>query len=109
QATPIVESSIDGIYKFLAVSDASRIRCSMMVNDQGLAGSGDYPAEKKKDSSTLELPAADPQYRGIMAGTILRYIAERAATCEEALAIIEDFVNKGYYAGGDVNGSHWLF
>jgi hypothetical protein len=44
-----------------------------------------------------------------MAGSILRHIAERAGTCAEALAIIEDFVKKGYYAGGDVNGSHWLF
>lgn len=44
-----------------------------------------------------------------MAGTILRHIAERAASSAEALAIIEDFVEKGYYAGGDVGGSHWLF
>jgi len=109
QVAPMVESSLDGIHKFIAVSNVGPLRCSMMVNEKGLAGSGDYPAEKKKDSSTLTLPSADPQYRGIMAGTILRYIAERASTSEEALAIIEDFVSKGYYAGGDVNGSHWLF
>jgi len=109
QATPIVESSLEGINKFLAVTDASRIRCSMMVNDKGLAGSGDYPADKKKDSSTLRLEKAAPQYRGLMAGTILRYIAERASNCAEALAIIEDFVAKGYYSGGKIVGSHWLF
>ncbi|MBN1342581.1 MAG: hypothetical protein JXQ73_07875 [Phycisphaerae bacterium] len=109
QATPIVESSLDGINKFIAVTDASRIRCSMMVNEKGLAGSGDYPADKKKDSSTLRLEQAKPQYRGLMAGSILRHIAERASSCAEALAIIEDFVAKGYYAGGDVNASHWLF
>ncbi len=109
QATPIVESSLAGINKFIAVTDASRIRCSMMVNEKGLAGSGDYPADKKKDSSTLHLEKAAPQYRGLMAGSILRYIAERASSCAEALAIIEDFVAKGYYSGGKVNGSHWLF
>ena len=109
QATPIVESSLEGINKFIAVTDASRIRCSMMVNEKGLTGSGDYPAERKKDSSTLHLEQAEPQYRGLMAGTILRHIAERASSCAEALAIIEDFVARGYYSGGKVIASHWLF
>ncbi|MBN1346995.1 MAG: hypothetical protein JXQ73_30170, partial [Phycisphaerae bacterium] len=109
QVTPIVESSLAGINKFIAVSDGGCIHCSMMVNDKGLAGSGDYPASRKKDSSALHLEPAEPQYRGLMGGTILRHIAERASSCAEALAIIEDFVAKGYYAGGDVNGNHWLF
>ncbi len=109
QVVPIVESSLEGVNKFITVTDVSRIRCSMMVNEKGLAGAGDYPAEKKKDSSTLHLEPAEPQYRGLMAGSILRHIAERASTCAEALAIIEDFVERGYYAGGDVNASHWLF
>jgi hypothetical protein len=109
QVACIVQSSVPGINKFITVSDIANIRCSMMVNEKGLAGSADYPADKKKDSSTLVLPSAQPRYRGLMAGSILRYIAERAGTCAEALAIIEDFVKKGYYAGGDVNGSHWLF
>jgi len=109
QVAPMLESSLEGIHKFIAVSNVGPLRCSMMVNEKGLAGSGDYPADRKKDSSTLKLPPADPQYRGLMAGTILRHIAERASSCAEALAILEDFVAKGYYAGGDVNGSHWLF
>ena len=109
QATPIVESSLEGINKFIAVTDASRIKCSLMVNEKGLAGSGDYPAERKKDSSTLRLEQAEPQYRGLMAGTILRHIAERASSCAEALAMIEDFVAKGYYSGGKIIASHWLF
>ena len=109
QMAGIVQSSLETINKFITVTDGSRIRCSMMVNDQGLAGSADYPAARKKDSSSLCLEAADPQYRGMMAGSILRYIAERASSCAEALAVIEDFVAKGYYAGGDINGSHWLF
>ncbi len=109
QAVYIVESSLEGINKFIAVSNATAIRCSMMVNEKGLAGSGDYPADKKKDSSSLHLEPADPQYRGLMAGTILRHVAERAATCAEALAIIEDCVAKGWYSGGNVGGSHWLF
>ena len=106
----ILESSLDGIHKFIAVTNASVIGCSMMVNDQGLAGSADYPAHltRKGDPSALLPESADPQYRGMMAGSMLRYIAERASTCRQALEIIEDFVTKGYYAGGDVNGNHWL-
>ena len=110
QVAYILESSLDGIHKFIAVTSASVIGCSMMVNDQGLAGSADYPAHltRKGDPSALLPESADPQYRGMMAGSMLRYIAERASTCRQALEIIEDVVNKGYYAGGDVNGNHWL-
>jgi len=109
QAVCIVQSSLKGINKFIAVTNATVIGCSMMVNEHGLAGAGDYPANRKKDSSTLHLEAAKTQYRGLMGGTILRYIAERASNCAEALAIIEDFVAKGYYAGGKVGGNHFLF
>ena len=109
QAVSIVQSSLKGINKFIAVTNATAIQCSMMVNEKGLAGSGDYPGNRKKRSSTLHLKAAKTQYRGLMGGTILRYIAERASNCAEALAIIEDFVAKGYYAGGKVGGNHFLF
>jgi len=111
QAAYVVASSLEGINKFISVSGATVIGCSMMANARGLAGSADYPGEhtRKNDPNALRPEPADPQYRGLMGGTILRYIAERAASCREALAIIEDFVAKGYYAGGKVNGNHWLF
>ena len=111
QAAYIVDSSLEGINKFLTVSNATAINCSMMVNEKGLAGSADYPVEhtRKNDPNALRPEPADPQWRGLMSGAILRYIAERAANCEEALAILEDFIAKGYYAGGKVNGNHWLF
>ena len=105
-----MESSLEGINKFIAVSNATGILgFSMMVNEKGLAGAGDYPANRKKDSSTLHLEPAPDKFRGIMAGTILRHIAERASNCAEALAIIEDCVAKGWYSGGKVGGNHWLF
>ncbi len=102
QAAFILESSLPGIHKFIAICNASRIDCCMMVNDQGLAGSADYPGG-------LRPPDAEPRYRGMMNGSILRHIAERASTCAEALSLIENCVKKGYYAGGKVNGTHWLF
>ena len=111
QAAYILESSLPGIQKFISIYDASVMSCSMMVNEQGLAGSADYPAHltRKGDPSALIPEPAEPKYRGMMSGLILRYIAERASSCREALEIIEDFVKKGYYAGGKVNGNHWLF
>ncbi len=109
QMAVIIDSSLEGINKFIAVTDGSRIKCSMMVNDKGLAGAADYPADRKKDSSTLHLEPAAPRYRGIMNGGTLRHIAERASSSAEALAIVEDFVAKGYASGGEVNGCHWLF
>ena len=109
QAVAIIDSSAKGINKFITVTNAGAIQCSMMVNEKGLAGSGDYPANRKKESSDLYLKPAKKKYRGLMGGTILRYIAERASSCAEALAIIEDFVAKGYYAGGKVGGNHFLF
>jgi hypothetical protein len=110
QGAFLVESSLEGINKFIAVTNATGIHAfSMMVNDKGLAGSGDYPANRKKDSSALHLEPAPKKFRGIMGATILRHIAERASTCADALAIIEDFVAKGWYSGGTVGGNHWLF
>lgn len=100
QAVFILDSEVEGINKFMTVSDASLIACMMMVNDKGLAGSADTGGS---------LPVKEPRYRGMMNTFLLRYIAERASTCEEALAIIQDFLKKGYYAGGHKTGTHWLF
>lgn len=110
QAVFIIENTQDGVNKFIGVSNVSFPNgLSMMVNEKGLAGSGDYPANRKRDSSTLRLEPAKPRYRGLPGGAILRYVAERASSCEEALDVIEDFVASDYYAGGDVGGKHWLF
>ncbi len=110
QAVFIMESSVEGINKFIGVTNVSCINgYSMIVNEKGLAGAGDYPANLKKDSSTLKLEPAKPQHRGLPGGSILRHIAERASDCAEALAIVEDCVAKGWYSGGKVGGKHWLF
>ena len=99
QSAIVLESRVEGVNKFVALSDASVIACMMMVNDKGLAGSADMGG----------LPVERPKYRGLMNTSLLRYIAERAADCDDALRIIEDFVSKGYYAGGSKTGTHWLF
>jgi len=111
QAAYVLASSVKGVNKYIGVSDASTIGCSAMVNDKGLAGSGDYPAHltRKGDPHALLPEPAEPQFRGMMSGSILRHIAETAADCSQALEIIEEFAERGDYAGGNVNGTHWLF
>ena len=99
QCAFILDSAVEGVNKFISTSDASVIACMMMVNDKGLAGSAD----------TGGLRVDKPKYRGWMNTFLLRHIAERASTGEEALAIIESFVTNGNYAGGAQTGTHWLF
>ncbi len=111
QAGYVLTSSVKGVNKFMAISNASAINCSMMVNDKGLAGSADYPAHltRKGDPNALLPEPAEPRFRGVMNGFLLRHVAERASSCSEALDVVEDCVKKGYSAGGTVNGAHWLF
>ena len=94
-----LRSNVKGINKFIALCNSSNIITSAMVNDKGLAGSADMDLVKK---------IKNPKYRGLMNNAILRYIAEKAADCDDALNIIQDFVGKGYYAGG-TNGTNWTF
>ena len=99
QSVFILDGTASGVNKFIAVSDASVIACMMMVNDKGLAGSADVGG----------LKVGDPAFRSLMNTAVLRHIAERAATCAEALQIVQQFVREGYYAGGAKWGTHWLF
>ncbi len=99
QCAFVLETEIEGVNKFVALSDASVVACMMMVNEKGLAGSADMGG----------LPVQRPTYRGWMNTALLRHIAERAADCDDALRIVEEFVSKGYYAGGLKTGTHWLF
>lgn len=99
QCAFILASAVEGLNQFIATSDASVITCMMMVNDKGLAGSAD----------TGGLPVERPQHRGVMNTFILRHVAERAATCDEALQTVREFVAGGWYAGGGKTGTHWLF
>ena len=99
QAACVVASDVPGVNRFITVTDASVLACMMMVNEKGLAGSAD----------TGGLGPGTPKYRGLMNTFVLRHIAERAASCADAEAIVRKFVKKGYYAGGNSTGTHWLF
>jgi hypothetical protein len=53
-------------------------------------------------------PNDDAVDEGLPTPQILRLIAEKAATCREALAILEEIVGQGWYTNGP-SGSLWLF
>lgn len=99
QSAFVLNSSVPGVNRFIAISDAGVVTCMMMVNDKGLAGSAD----------TGGLDETQPRYRGLMNTFILRFIAEKCARCSEALDAIQGFVTRGHYAGGASTGTHWLF
>jgi hypothetical protein len=102
QCAFVMNSQVPGINRFIATSDASVAACMMMVNEKGLAGSADYPGG-------LTPVASPPRHRGMMNAQLLRHIAERAEDCASALEIVREFVDREYYAGGNVNTTHWLF
>jgi hypothetical protein len=89
----------EGVGGFFAVGDTSDLGVMMMVNERGLAGSADVGG----------LSETRPKGRGVMNPDILRLVAERAERCEEALAIVQQMITDGWYAGGSKVGTHWLF
>ena len=85
------------IFAFIATSDVSDTGVMMMVNERGLAGSADTGAED-----------ADWFGQGLMNPYGLRYIAEHAETCEQALDIVMWMTRDKLYAGG-ARQTNWLF
>ena len=96
QTGAIWETELPGINKLMAVTYTTSRSISVMVNDKGLVGS----ADQSQHRSTIRKDV------GIMNGLMKRYIGERASNCEEALEIIQRFVDEGWYAGGRP-GSRW--
>ena len=99
QCAFLIDTDAPGVNRFISVSDASVISCMMMVNEKGLAGSADVGG----------LKIDKPRCRGWMNTALLRHVAERAGDCEQALAIVREFVERSWYAGGGAVGTHWLF
>ncbi|MGH2559376.1 MAG: C45 family autoproteolytic acyltransferase/hydrolase [Thermomicrobiales bacterium] len=89
--------AISGIYRYLAGGDASDHGVIHFVNEHGLAGA--MNAGSPNDDTVAE---------GLPTPQVLRLIAEKATTCEEALAILEEIVGRGWYTNGP-SGSLWLF
>ncbi len=97
QVAYVKRPRVPGVCAFLTLSDASDLGCMMMVNERGLAGSADTGAEE-----------SNPGGRGLMNPWGLRHIAERAENCEEALAILRQWTDQRWYAGGR-RATNWMF
>ena len=95
QAVAILRSTVPGVNKFVTGVYAHSIWPSFMINERGLIASADMSG---KD--------ANPRFRGLMNGAMLRHIAERAGSCDEALELIRTYLEKGWYAGGG-QGTRW--
>ena len=89
-------TELPGINRLMAVTYTTSRSISVMVNEKGLVGSADQGGPR----STIRKDV------GMMNGLMKRYIAETASNCEEALEIIQRFVDEGWYAGGRP-GSRW--
>lgn len=89
--------SIAGTHRYLGGGDASDHGIVHFVNEHGLAG-----------AMNAGSPSDEVSADGLPTPQVLRLIAERAATCADALAIPEEIVREGWYTNGE-NGSIWLF
>lgn len=87
----------EGRYRYLGGGDAGDHGVIHVVNERGLAG-----------IMNAGSPNADHTLEGLPTPQILKLVAERAATCAEALEIIREIVGLGWYTNG-ATGSIWLF
>jgi len=87
------------IHSFVATGDVSDTGVLMFVNEKGLAGVMDQ-GESYENPCRIGLPTP----------AILRYIAEKAGDCKQAVKILENVIekHKDWYSNG-LNGSIWLF
>ena len=97
QVAYVKRPRVPGVFAQLTLADTSDLGCMMMLNERGLAGSADTGAEDPH-----------PSGRGLMNPWGLRQIAERASSCAEALAIVREWTERGWYAGGR-RATNWLF
>jgi len=85
------------LHRFLRVGDVHGLEPCMFVNEKGLAC---CHVQCGRDPQ--------PRWKGWMTHSLSRYLAENAATCQEALDILKMTCKEGYYAGGKI-GTRWTF
>lgn len=101
-------------YKFFGEMGTGDTGISFFVNEKGLAGGADVPAQWQNKDCYVgkfqgELPYVNPpKYDGFMNHYIPRYIAEHCKDVDEAKATMHSFVEKGYIASGKL-GTNYLF
>lgn len=86
-----------GCYRYLGGGDSGDPGVIHFVNEKGLAG-----------AMNAGSVSADTEPDGWPTPQILRLVAEKAASCREALEIVREIVGQGWYTNG-ARGSIWLF
>jgi hypothetical protein len=86
-----------GCYRYLGGGDSGDYGVIHFVNEKGLAG-----------AMNAGSASADTEPDGWPTPQILRLVAEKAASCQEALEIVREIVGQGWYTNG-ARGSIWLF
>jgi len=86
----------DAVHAFVSIGDTSDTGVMMMVNDAGLCASADTGA-----------PDPNPFHQGLMNPWGLRYLAEYADDCHQALAILQEWVDERIYAGSG-RATNWM-
>jgi hypothetical protein len=86
-----------GCHRYLAGGDSGDHGVIQFVNEKGLAGA-------------MNAGSANPdtEMDGWPTPQILRLVAEKAATCQDALEIVREVVKQGWYTNGS-RGSLWFF
>lgn len=101
-------------YKFFGEMGTADTGISFFVNEKGLAGGADVPAQWQNKEYYVgpykgDLPfVKPPKYDGFMNHYVPRYIAEHCKDVDEANKVLHSFVEKGYIASGKW-GTNYLF
>lgn len=101
-------------YKFFGEMGTADTGISFFVNEKGLAGGADVPAQWQNKEHYVgpyqgNLPfVTPPKYDGFMNHYVPRYIAEHCKDVDEAREALHSFAEKGYLASGKW-GTNYLF
>ena len=100
-------------YKFFGEMGTSDTGISFFVNEMGLAGSADVPADKAPTmpydpGEPRVREVAPPKYDGFMNHYTLRYFAEQCKDVDEVSEALHYLVDNGYVASGKW-GTNYLF
>ena len=89
-AQTVFIKQIEGTYKYLASTDIPNIGVAYFQNDRGLAG-----------ASNTGSPTDDCAAEGFSEHHVMRLLAEKAASCEEALEMVRELVDQGNFVFRD--------
>ncbi len=95
-----VRRAADGT-QYLASRDVGSLGIAHLHSSRGLAGG---------NNTGSRIPEAEIRHCGLACPHLLRLVAERAGSCDEALAVLEDAVAREVAGGsGSVRGTIFLF